>query len=379
MLRTITRGDTSQQIDLGDQDMLAVTLTSSNNGLLTQSYGNLLRQQQSVAGTGIDSGLAVKIAAYQGQMNHQAQYFQQSNLSGLINQITHASNFAALLGAFASGLPQTDSALLDNAKLYAQQLSELANQAEDYQVGAQIIATQYQVAADSLQPLLKSYDQAIDQLINNLSSEAQQLSKDITALNQAIAANIQGIVDQGEKAGAGVRQLGLAILTTLTLQNDKKLDDKPDAKPVPAADKGAGEQVEYMIAGINALSSGIAGSSQAAKDLRSNNDKLAQAYMALAKTNSMITVAKSAQAQSQLFAESFYNTQKSVVRLPGCWLQIVAAYRKAALIWQNLSAVDNLQQLRRNVQLCNQEWQLLAEQVAYIKASFAGNGSLPLA
>ncbi|MBM2886718.1 hypothetical protein [Chromobacterium amazonense] len=372
MLKTITQGDASQSIDLGDQDMLVAVLSSSNNALLTESYGNLLRQQQALAGTGIDSGLAIKIAAYQGQMNHQAQYFQQKNLSGLINLITYASNFAALVSAFNNGLSADDQQLYALRQTYAQQLNGLADLAEDYQVGAKATNTQYQVTVDSLNQLMASYDQSMVQLINSLSDEAKQLNKDIDALIQAIAANIQAIVDQGEKAGAGVRELGLAILSSLTLKEEKDKDGKPAAsKP--------GDQVEYMVSGITALTGGIAGSSQAAKDLRSNNDKLATAYQALAQANAMITVAKSVQAQTQLFVEAYRNTQQKIVLLPQSWGQIASAFRKSAFVWQNLTPDDDLARIRRNVSLCNTEWQLLAGQVADIKESYAGNGSLPLA
>lgn len=374
MLKTITQGVAAQLIDLGDQDMLASVLSSSNNALLTESYGNLLRQQQAVSGTGIDTGLAIKIAAYQGQMNHQAQYFQQSNLSGLINAITNASNFAALMSAFNNGLSVDNAQLVAQRQLYAQQINELADLAEDYQVGAQATLTRFQVAADGLAPLETAYDQAIGQLISSLSSAAQQLDQDIAKLNQAIADNIQAIVDQADKAGAGVRQLGQAILATLTLKNDAKAGG--DAKSADAANK-AGDPSEYMISGITALSSGVAGSSQAAKDLRSNNDKLATAYQALASVNSMITVARSVQAQSQLFAESYRNTLRNVTRLPESWRQISSAFRKAALAWQGLNDDDDVARIRRNVSLCNQEWQLLAQQVAEIKSSYAGNGTLP--
>ena len=117
----------------------------------------------------------------------------------------------------------------------------------------------------------------------DLMADAKRQTEIIDALNQAIAANIQAIVDEGGKAGEGVNQLGRAIVTSLTLE--QKPADK-GAKPATSQEiaKETDQQTQYMISGLEALSSGIAGSSQAARELKTNTDKLAQAYQALAAT-----------------------------------------------------------------------------------------------
>ena len=279
-------------LDLGDQGLLAAYLSAASPALLNQSYANLLLMQQSLARSELDSSLAVKIEAYQAQML----------LPGLIHLMSYGSNFYALVAAFNRLLGQDDDAavLAGRAKL-AEQLTSLADQARSYRLLAQTLNTRVQVAWGSLRPLMDNFLGVITQLEQDLIADAQRQAKAIDALNQAIAANIQAIVDEGGKAGEGVSQLGHAIVTSLALE------EKPAAKPAASQGtaKGPDQQTQYMIAGIQALSSGIAGASLAAKELKANTQKLAQAYQALAETNAMLTVAKSVQAQNQLFVSTY--------------------------------------------------------------------------
>ncbi len=95
---------------------------------------------------------------------------------------------------------------------------------------------------------------------------------------------------KGQPAGAGHRHLADAGAET----------GRQGAKPATSQEiaKETDQQTQYMISGLKALSSGIAGSSQAARELKTNTDKLAQAYQALAATNTPLSVAKSVQAQT---------------------------------------------------------------------------------
>ena len=361
-------------LDLGDQGLLAAYLSAASPALLNQSYANLLLMQQSLARSELDSSLAVKIEAYQAQMLNQARYYQQDNLPGLIHLMSYGSNFYALVAAFNRLLGQDDDAavLAGQVKL-AEQLTSLADQARSYRLLAQTLNTRVQVAWGSLRPLMDNFLGVITQLEQDLIADAQRQAKAIDALNQAIAANIQAIVDEGGKAGEGVSQLGHAIVTSLALE------EKPAAKPAAnqGTAKGSDQQTQYMIAGIQALSSGIAGASLAAKELKANTQKLAQAYQALAETNAMLTVAKSVQAQNQLFVSTYETVARAITGLPSGWQKVADAYQSAVPIVADLSNDGDVRLLRRTLALDTQSWQLLSDQVNDIKTAYAGNGVLP--
>ncbi|MGL6619255.1 hypothetical protein ACSZN6_18180 [Aeromonas hydrophila] len=233
-----------------------------------------------------------------------------------------------------------------------------------------------QVAWGSLRPLMTQFNGVITQLEQDLMADAKRQTEIIDALNQAIAANIQAIVDEGGKAGEGVNQLGRAIVTSLTLE--QKPADK-GAKPATSQEiaKETDQQTQYMISGLEALSSGIAGSSQAARELKTNTDKLAQAYQALAATNTLLSVAKSVQAQNQLFVDTYSRVADTVTQLPAGWQKVADAYQGAVPVVTDLNSPDDVRQLRRTVALNTQSWQLLSSQVDDIKAAYAGNGILP--
>ncbi|TNH80257.1 hypothetical protein CF138_22220 [Aeromonas hydrophila] len=364
-------------LDLGDQGLLATYLSATSPALLNQTYANLLLMQQSLANSEIDSTLAVKIEAYQAQMMNQARYYQQTNLSGLIHLLSNGSNFYALVAAFNRLLGQEDdAAVLAGGAWLGQQLTSLVDQAQSYRLNAQALNTRVQVAWGSLRPLMTQFNGVITQLEQDLMADAKRQTAIIDALNQAIAANIQAIVDEGGKAGEGVNQLGRAIVTSLTLE--QKPADK-GAKPATSQEiaKETDQQTQYMISGLEALSSGIAGSSQAARELKTNTDKLAQAYQALAATNTLLSVAKSVQAQNQLFVDTYSRVADTVTQLPAGWQKVADAYQGAVPVVTDLNSPDDIRQLRRTVALNTQSWQLLSSQVDDIKAAYAGNGILP--
>ncbi|WP_323964762.1 hypothetical protein [Aeromonas hydrophila] len=364
-------------LDLGDQGLLAAYLSATSPALLNQTYANLLLMQQSLANSEIDSTLAVKIEAYQAQMMNQARYYQQTNLSGLIHLLSNGSNFYALVAAFNRLLGQEDdAAVLAGGARLGQQLTSLVDQAQSYRLNAQALNTRVQVAWGSLRPLMTQFNGVITQLEQDLMADAKRQTEIIDALNKAIAANIQAIVDEGGKAGEGVNQLGRAIVTSLTLE--QKPADK-GAKPATSQEiaKETDQQTQYMISGLKALSSGIAGSSQAARELKTNTDKLAQAYQALAATNTLLSVAKSVQAQNQLFVDTYNRVADTVTQLPAGWQKVADAYQGAVPVVTDLNSPDDVRQLRRTVALNTQSWQLLSSQVDDIKAAYAGNGILP--
>lgn len=361
-------------LDLGDQGLLAAYLSAASPALLNQSYANLLLMQQSLARSELDSSLAVKIEAYQAQMLNQSRYYQQDNLPGFIHLLSYGSNFYALVAAFNRLLGQDDDAavLAGRARL-AEQLTSLADQAQSYRLMAQTLNTRFQIAWGSLRPLMDNFLGVITRLEQDLIADAQRQAKAIDALNQAIAANIQAIVDEGGKAGDGVGQLGRAIVTSLALE------ETPAGKPAASQSsaKGSDQQTQYMISGIQALSSGIAGASLAAKELKANTQKLALAYQALAETNAILTVAKSVQAQNQLFVSTYETVARAITGLPLGWQKVADAYQSAVPVVADLNNSGDVRLLRRTLALNTQSWQQLSDQVSDIKAAYAGNGVLP--
>ena len=288
--------------------------------------------------------------------------------------MSHGSNFYALVAAFNRLLGQDDDAavLAGRARL-AEQLTSLADQAQSYRLTAQALNTRFQIAWGSLRPLMANFLGVITRLEQDLIADAQRQAKAIDALNQAIAANIQAIVDEGGKAGDGVGQLGRAIVTSLALE------ETPAGKPAASQSsaKGSDQQTQYMISGIQALSSGIAGASLAAKELKANTQKLALAYQALAETNAILTVAKSVQAQTQLFVSTYETVALAITGLPLGWQKVADAYQSAVPVVADLNNSGDVRLLRRTLALNTQSWQQLSDQVSDIKAAYAGNGVLP--
>ncbi|RQM39445.1 hypothetical protein EB241_03140 [Erwinia psidii] len=363
----------------------------------------------------MDAGLATKIAAYQRQMYSQAGYFNQQSLPAIINMMLFGSNFSALVNAFNSiFLSKSDDEIVSQLSQLNRQLESLSDQAQSYGVIAQSLNSKLQVAWSSLAPLMKNYQAQLDLAEKTLSKEAVQWADTIKTLNTTIAANIQSIVSEGNKAGDGVKLLAKGIITSLQVDNntdngtdknpdkdagkdaDKKEDpsteaekseDGSETESKPQENSGSGtdkpetpyndESVEYMISGITAISSGTQGSSQAAKDLIANTEKVAKAYQALAKTNSVLAVAKSINAQNQLFVENYTGVAQAAATFPKIWNDIAAAYQDCVTQVNNLKSEDDIWQFKRALAKDTLQWQLLSQQIDSIKTVYAGNGTLP--
>ncbi|WPC71877.1 hypothetical protein R5M74_08040 [Aeromonas hydrophila] len=88
-------------------------------------------------------------------------------------------------------------------------------------------------------------------------------------------------------------------------------------------------------------------------------------------------MAKSVQAQNQLFVDTYSRVADTVTQLPAGWQKVADAYQGAVPVVTDLNSPDDVRQLRRTVALNTQSWQLLSSQVDDIKAAYAGNGILP--
>lgn len=353
-------------IDLSPQKLLALHLAISSHALLNQSYSNLLLSQQLLTSQLMDPGLTVKVKAYQNQLRQQAHTFKQTTMSELIGLFSKASNFSTLTNTISS-LFSTEDPL--SPQKSAEQIAALAEVALSYQVAAQAVDTHFSVTRATLDPLMNNFRGTVETIEQDLSAEAKQLAQTITALNEAIAKNIQGIVDAGVKAGEGVVQLGQSIVATVPLGPAK---DTPPAKP-----KAATEQANYMISGIQAISAGASGAHQAVNDLKANYAKLAAAYHALASANALLTVAKSVQAQAQLFVDTYALTEQRMTLLPAEWNKVAKAYQTAAPMIRNISDASEIKQAKQVISLSAEQWQQLSKVIDNAKLNYAGNNILP--
>lgn len=356
--------------DLSPQTLMALHISISSHALLNQSYSNLLLSQQLLTSDNMDPGLTVKIKAYQNQLRQQAQLFKQNTIADLIGLYTKASNFASLVNAvdlmYATEDPQI-------AQKGAAMVTALSYAARQYQAAANAVHTQLHATQEMLEPLMDHFRDVIGAIEQSLNAEAKQQAQIIAELNEAIAKNIQSIVDAGFKVGEGVVQLGQSIVATVPLgQTDKK----PKAAP-PAAQKPLGEQSSYMISGIQAISSGATGAQQAVNDLKANYAKLAVAYRALATANALLSVAKSVQAQAQLFADTYALTTQRMALLPAEWNNVAEAYLAAAPMLANAGSALEIKQAKKIISLSAEQWQLFSKSIDNTKANYAGNNVLP--
>lgn len=357
-------------IDLSPQGLLALHISITSDALLNQSYSNLLLSQQLLTSLNMDPGLTVKIKAYQNQLRLQAHTFKQSTMSELIGLFTKASNFSTLV-TIVNDILSTEDPL--SSQKGSEMMAALATVAQSYQVAAQAVHTQFSVTRETLEPLINNFSETVSAIEQGLGAEAKQQAQTITVLNEAIAKNIQDIVDAGIEAGSGVVQLGQHIVTGVPLG---ATGGKPKA-PTLAKPKSAGEQTEYMISGLQAISAGVSGAHQAVTDLKANYVKLAAAYQALATADALLSVAKSAHAQAQLFVETYALTAQRVALLPAEWNKVANAYLAAAPVIRDISELSDMQQTKQAISLSAEQWQQISKVIENAKANYTGNNILP--
>ncbi|MCP1107020.1 hypothetical protein M6G53_16745 [Serratia nevei] len=357
-------------IDLSPQTLMAMHISISSQALLNQSYSNLLLSQQLLTSQSMDPGLTVKIKAYQNQLRQQAQVFKQNTVAELIGLYTKASNFAALVNA-VNALYSTEDPQVSQKG--AEMVAALSEVAQHYQAAAQAVHTQLQARREMLEPLMGNFLNVIDAIEQGLNAEAKQQAQIIAELNEAIAKNIQSIADAGFKAGEGVVQLGQSIVAAVPLG---PTDNKPKEAPI-APPKPLGDQASYMISGIQAISAGASGAQQAVNELKANYAKLAVAYRALATANALLSVAKSVQAQAQLFVDTYALTEQRMALLPTEWGKVAEAYLAAAPIINQAGSASEIKQAKQIISLNAERWQLFSKSIDNAKANYAGNNILP--
>jgi hypothetical protein len=371
---------TVSSVNFGDQDLLRAYLSGANKGLLSQTYSNLLLIQQQLSVLNIDTEISVKIQAYQQRMFNQARFFTDASLPGFISLLSFGSNFSALVSALNKDFTRDDQTILDGIKNIVLSVTAIADLAKSYEVSSKALDTKFTVALDSLLSLISSYQDALTQLEDLVAVNVTGIIQEIDALNLKTATNIQDIVAGGDKASAGVAEIGKSIIATIGISEDDSKKTAADSKAgtnVLTAGEGGDDKIDYMISGLQSIAGGVTDSSQAARDLKTNNRLLAAAYQQLASANAVLAVAKSIQAQNQLYTDAYQGTTTAVHALYSGWQSIQASYYRNADIITAITTTDDIQILRSKMTLATQEWQILSQEIGTIKASYAGNGSLP--
>ncbi|MBT5551260.1 MAG: HBL/NHE enterotoxin family protein [Nitrospina sp.] len=370
---------TIASIDLGDQGLLEAYLSCTRKALLSQTYSNLLETQQKLSLENFDSGLAVKINAYQAEMFTHARTFNNQSMPAIIHQMTYASNFSALMSALNKQLKNQDQLLLDNIKDISAQVQAIKETAETYQIFASALKSKLGVTWNSLQSLTSNYKEAMDQLETNLTAATQKIAQEILDLTELTSQNIQGIIDGGNKAGSGVSEIGDTIITIFNVSDkDEKKPGKDEEKEVEKKSENDEIPTQYLVSGLNAIVDGVSGSSQAASDLKITNKKLAEAYQKLAKANSLLSVAKSVQAQNELFSNTFEQTTTATAQLNDEWEKVIKAFGYANDAISSINSVEEIQSLKHQVELSAQKWKILSDQIDAIKLNYANVNSVSL-
>jgi hypothetical protein len=365
------------KINFDDGTLLSTTLSSANSGLLTQVYTNLIATQQQFSLTKVDAGIAVKISAYQQRMVNQAKYINANIIPSFIFALADISNFSALMDALNTEMSKSNEELLARVKDIAVEVSTLADLAQTYDISVSALQTKMSVVSNAMLPLMEQYAQTLAELEKRSEKDVASITAEIETLNKATAENIAGIISGGKKAGEGVTDIGRGIISVINIaEKDKaKVDDKDKKEKVAPED---GEKTsEYMISGLTSISGGIAGASKSAEDLKANNVKLAAEYQRLAQVNAILSVAKSVDAQNVLFVGSNTNFSTSVKELSSSWQSIFASFQSNVTIISDISSVEDIQRLKVDLGHSNQKWQILNDQINYIKQSFIGSSSLP--
>jgi hypothetical protein len=376
------------KINFDDGTLLSTTLSSANSGLLTQVYTSLIATQQQFSLTKVDAGIAVKISAYQQRMVNQAKYINANIIPSFIFALADISNFSALMDALNTEMSKSNEELLAQVKDVAVEVTALADLAQTYDISVSALQTKMSVVSNSMLPLMEQYGQTLAELEKLSEKDIESITAEIDTLNKATAENIAGIIAGGKKAGEGVTDIGRGIISVINIaEKDKaKVDDKDKKDKAKVDDKDKKEKVapedgdetsKYMISGLTSISGGVAGASKSAEDLKANNVKLAAEYQRLAQANAILSVAKSVDAQNVLFVGSNTTFSTNVKELSSSWQSIFTSFQSNVTVISDISSVEDIQRLKVDLGHSNQKWQILNDQINYIKQSFIGSSSLP--
>ncbi|WP_265273969.1 alpha-helical pore-forming toxin family protein [Nostoc sp. KVJ3] len=356
------------QNPISPKNLQEVYLSAANNFSLAQIYSQVILEQVEIDVSSIDEGLAIKIKAFQDRLQTNANFFLNKLMPGLIGLIADGTNFNAILdNAFKNELQNIRNSFSnEQARTSAANIfSVVSTQAEEIQVYAQTLATNFSATEKLVISFSNKYQVSLEKAVTALGEAAKLLSADIDILQTEIAQNINDIVAGAQKTGGAVTQLGIGILTTI--QGSAKDPEGEDPKA---------PSVDFAIEAIQAGSSGVGQSSQAMKDLEANNQKLATLYQKLASDNAILAVAKAVQVQNELFINAISEAALNAQELASNWGIITSAFSDFSNSILRVSEQQDALDLASTAQGAKTIWTAFFGELAFIKGSIIGQPDL---
>jgi hypothetical protein len=366
-------------------------LSTTNDFLSLQSYGNLLQEQAPLELPG-DAGLSYEVRTFQGEMKAQARYFNNKIVTEYIRLFTMGTNFYALWKAmFDNDIEHLQHAFENEIarKASFHVFKELSDQAGKTNQVASAFVEDLKVLNVTLAKLDSKLDSALDASIKQLEESAIAESAKIDKLKKAIEQNINDIVAGASKVGAATSELIIGVLTTIT---DAKVDvgSKGGKGGETQKDGNGGKDkgdsgvpsTDFAVSAIQGATEGAAETAQARADLNANNEKLSVAYQNLARANALVAVAKVVKVQNEMFISVMKEAQEDSMQLAATWGQapitppgsgITLEFANFA---QQIESVSSQKDADSLVDLCknaSMEWDLLNEKLSDLKRAMVDN------
>lgn len=372
MFHTLTALTKGSRVGTGD--LLPAYLHASNDFVLGQFYALTIMSQQALDAADLDSGLAVKIAAYQASMKKQARYFDGQLMGssyGFITQVAEGFNICALANGAITLEQGSISIAAENAQARGSAASTfraVAGKMGDAQVAAETLAAKCSSLKYSLDSFIANYRTALSAAAEELGKSIAATLTEIDTLKAAINQNIEDIVAGGEEVGGGVTTLALGILTTITSAKPDKPEKPEGDKPEAKGDEPEPASAEFAVVAIKAATVGAAKMSKAGADLNANNEKLAGAYQTLASANAALAIAKVVAVQSDLFAGAIPPAAVSAQGIAVGLTDVQSGFSSFAKSIDNLADdVMEAKGLALESQQASAQWTALAAELKAIK------------
>jgi|GEM_PF-1292256 hypothetical protein len=352
------------QNQISPQNLQEVYFSAGNNFSLAQLYSQVILEQIDLDVSSIDEGLAIEINAFQRRLQTNANFFLNQLMPGLIGLITDGMNFNVildnalknerpdLLNSFSSQQARTSAANI---------FSAVGTEAQDIQVDAQTLATNFSSTEKLIVFFSNKYKASLEKAATALGESAKTLSANIDTLQTKIAQNLSDIVAGAQETGGAVTQLGIGVLTTI--EGSAKDPKNEDLKP---------PSVDFAVEAIQAGSNGVGKSSQAMKDLETNNQKLATLYQKLASDNAILAVAKAVQVQNEMFINAISEAGLNAQELASNWAQISSAFSDFSNSILKVSEQQDALNLASTAQGAKTIWTAFSGELTSIKSSIIG-------
>ncbi|HRO15818.1 MAG TPA: hypothetical protein PLL33_12390 [Paracoccus sp. (in: a-proteobacteria)] len=175
-----------------------------------------------------------------------------------------------------------------------------------------------------------------------------------------------------------------------TAKDDAQTDaPKPDAaKPdapksggaatTPAKDDQKPTSADFVVKAIEASSKGMDKYSTAIGNLKLDNAALASAYMHLARLDPLVAVAKSAQAQKNLFVTAVTRTRAALTGIDAEWQTLRKRLGETSRAAEALGQPDEARALAALAAAGGQMWSGVGRDIDALRSAMTGSGALPV-